>query len=140
MSEKATLRWRSGVIAMDDTTASYFFASRPGMMPSHSCFTSVQRTFISSHRELAISTSKPARLPSGLTKLYGGKVPSVAMRMTGSLAWAASRLPSSNSASSAFLVLYISSLLADLHGHCQGEVTGYELSIHTQRRLESPHL
>ncbi|MNE75277.1 hypothetical protein D3C80_1714210 [compost metagenome] len=55
----ATFFWRSSVITMEATTASYFLASSAGMMPSQSWATSVHSTCIFAHRALAMSTSKP---------------------------------------------------------------------------------
>src|SRR3546814_10708734 len=64
---KSTFSLRSSVIDIEAMMASYLRACRAGMMPSQSWVISSHSTFISSQSALAMSMSKPTRLPSGLT-------------------------------------------------------------------------
>ena len=72
MPVKFTFFFRSGVIDIEAMMASYFFASRAGMIPSQSCLTSSHSTFICSHRASAISMSKPFNSPDGVVSENGG--------------------------------------------------------------------
>ena len=63
---------RSGVIDIEATTMSIFFACSAGIMPSKSICTSVHCAFISAQSALAMSMSKPTILPSGAIELNGG--------------------------------------------------------------------
>ena len=62
---------RSSVSFMPAMMASYFFALRAGMMPSQSCATISQVTFMRRHRSLARSISKPSSLPPAPVKFQG---------------------------------------------------------------------
>ena len=69
---KSTFFLRSSVMSMVAMMASYLRDSSAGMMPSQSCLIRVHFTFISSHRALAMSMSKPFTSPLGSVQEKGG--------------------------------------------------------------------
>ena len=68
----ATRFLRSSVIDIEAEIASNLRLSSAGIMPSHSCLTQVHLAFSSSHKALAMSTSKPCTAPAVSTVLNGG--------------------------------------------------------------------
>ncbi|MCY1434684.1 hypothetical protein D9M71_507510 [compost metagenome] len=62
---------RSALIARASITTSNLPALRPGISPSQSWATILQRTCMRSQSTLAISGSKPSKLPSGRVRFQG---------------------------------------------------------------------
>jgi hypothetical protein len=63
---------RSSLIVIEATIMSNFLALSAGIMPSHSCCTSVHSALMRSHTASAMSMSKPESLPSAPIFENGG--------------------------------------------------------------------
>src|SRR3546814_8278065 len=69
---KSTACLHSSEIDSEAMIASYFVAIRPGIMPSQSCTTNSHSNSAAAQSALAMSMSKPTRLPLGSDELNGG--------------------------------------------------------------------